>query len=276
MTNFSSHPDTYTGLPYLAVIDFGKYQHTAVIDFVHEGLLHYVHLEALDFDSASAFLVAVEEYYATSAKQLPLSVFLNKHKYNHVAAAGWRSAEVETIKSVVGPVSSHWFHCAKVKWRRMEVATGKITGSKNRRSTEQIESDRVAEIKSKEQKAAATAKVRADRLAAKEKAVKDKLKAKEAKAKAKRKAKLAVLAAIKDPVKRAKEELRFKHQEELDEILSRQQTARRGQAKIDKHQARLLREAARKDHVTRMEGIGQTDKVVEKVRKTTLLQSSPK
>lgn len=276
MTTFSTHPETYTGLPYLAVIDFGKYQHTAVIDFLHDGQLHYVHLEALDFDSASAFLVAVEEYYATSVRQLPLSVFLNKHKYNHVAADGWRSAEVETIKSVVGPVPIHWFHCFKIKWRRMEVATGKITGSKNRRSTDQIEADRVAEIKAKEVKATANAKLKADRLAAKEKVAKDKLKAKEAKRKLKLKKRAAILAAITDPVKRAKEELRYKHRDDLEEILSRQQTARRGQAKIDKYEARQLREAARKEHADRMQQKGLTDKVVEKVRKTTLLQVSPK
>lgn len=276
MTTFSSHPATYTGLPYLAIVDYGRVQHTAVIDFVHDGQIHYVHLEALDFDSASAFLVAVEEYYATSARQLPLSVFLDKHNYNHVAANGWRSATTEAVESVTGIAPHHWFHCAKVKWRRKDIATGQVTGSKNRRSREQIEADKVKAIKEREDRVKQVAADREAKRAAKVAAEQAKVKAKEDKVKAKHDAKMAVIEAIKCPVKRRKEELRLKHSEELAIIIDRQRTARKGQVKINKEEARKMRDQSKEDHVARMLAEGLSDEVVTRMAKRNAAKNGTK
>lgn len=140
--NIHPHPQHYQGLPYLATITIGKQVHTAVVDFVLDGDVHYYHIDNLGIANCSAFLIAVEQYHNSGAsKQVPLSVFISSHNYGHVCSAGYRCAPLEDVK-VVGFCPTHWFPTIKVKWRRLDLTTGAMTRSKTRRPADVIAAEK--------------------------------------------------------------------------------------------------------------------------------------
>ena len=143
MSNIQPHPDDYNGLPYLATITLSRgVIHTAVVDFVLDGTVHYYYLDTLGVDNCSAFLLAVEEYHNSGAsKNLPLSVYISANHYGHVCGHGYHSVTLDDC-SIVGFCPTHWFPKTKVKWVRKDLRTGQITKSKHRRSPEEIAADK--------------------------------------------------------------------------------------------------------------------------------------
>ncbi len=149
MSNILPHPDDYQGLPYLATVSVGKLIHTAVVDFVLDGLVHYYHIDNLGIDSCSAFLLAVEEYHNSGAsKNVPLSVFISANNYRHVCAHGYRTVSLDDAK-IIGMCPTHWFPKMKVKWRRLDLRTGVMTKSKTRRPAEEIAAEKARKAANK-------------------------------------------------------------------------------------------------------------------------------
>lgn len=147
--NILPHPADYQGLPYLATITIGKQVHTAVVDFVLDGNVHYYHIDNLGIDHCSAFLLAVEQYHNSGAsKDVPLSVFISSHNYGHVCAAGYRCVPLDECV-VVGFCPTHWFPTIKVKWRRLDLTTGLMTKSKTRRPADVIAAEKARKAANK-------------------------------------------------------------------------------------------------------------------------------
>lgn len=224
MTTFTPHSNTYTGLPYIALVSIYKDVHTAVVDFVLDGTIHYYHLDALGVDACSAFLVAVEQYHNTGmSKQVPLSVFLSANNYAHVCTHGYRMMTLDAVSKVEGLCPQQWFPKVKTKWRRKDMLTGQITSSKHRRSEEEKEADRFA----------------AEAVKAARKAKRDEKKAQLAAEKAARTeadiAKLekikAEIKAIEDQAKRERKLKALAERQRIKQVLKDQAAARRAQAR---------------------------------------------
>lgn len=139
MSKITNHPESYTGLPYLTHITIDGDEILAVVDYVNKGTVHYYDVEQLDFDRASTFLLAVEEYQVTKAREWPLSVFMSANQLTPMMQDAYHMVDLDSVKSIVGPAPSNWFHSARVDWRRKDLITGETTRSKHRRSRDEIE-----------------------------------------------------------------------------------------------------------------------------------------
>jgi len=160
MTDFSSHSQDYSGLPYVTYVTLRGIERTVVVDYVTDGIIRYYDVEDLAYDKASAFLTAVEEYQATKAREWPLSVFMSANGYSQQVSESYHQEELENISVIVGPCPSNWYPTIKTTWKRLDVKTGEITRSKNRRSREEIARDQL----SKEQRIAAAQAARAEKI----------------------------------------------------------------------------------------------------------------
>lgn len=152
MANILPNPDTYQGLPYLASVQVGNQHHTAVVDFVLDGTIHYYHIDTLGVDNCSAFLLIVEAYYNSGASKLvPLSVYISANNYGRICTHGYRTMSLDDV-TVTGLCPTHWFPKVKVKWVRKDLRTGQITKSKLRRPAEEIAADKARKAERRKQR----------------------------------------------------------------------------------------------------------------------------
>lgn len=218
MTSFKSHPTNYSGLPYMTYVTLRGEERTVVVDYVTNGIIHYYDVESLAFDKASAFLTAVEEYQATKVRDWPLSVFMSANGYSVGIGDCYHIEALEEVSLVVGPAPSNWYPTVKTSWKRLDLKTGELTRSKNRRSREEIVQ---AEL-SKEQRIAAAVEARQrknDEEAARREAQRKMAEARLAK-------KFADAEALRER-KEIKAAVRAQRNAEVQEILLQQREARK-------------------------------------------------
>lgn len=137
------HPEDYTGVPYHTFITVDGKTFTSVVDFVHDGTLHYYQLNRLAVDQRIAFTQLLEGYYEGNHHLvLPLSVYISANNFHSICSPAYGLVDIKHISNITGPCPYHWFAGIKTKWKRKDMVTGQVTCSKARRPRDVIEAEK--------------------------------------------------------------------------------------------------------------------------------------
>lgn len=144
-TILHDHQATYNGPPHHTFITLETKTTTVVVDFAHNGVLHYYELSRMTTKQQVLFEALLGGYYdGNHHLTTPLSVYISKNNLAHLCTFAYGMVDIKHISRIEGPCPYHWFAGIKARWRRKDLVTGQITGSKPRRPLHIIEAEKAA------------------------------------------------------------------------------------------------------------------------------------
>lgn len=100
------HPEDYTGLPFITLIQYNNQSHLTVVDnaedkFISAFVLDLCGPESID---QQAFFDVVSEWYETSKDDHPLSIALSMRGLTNVISRIHKTFNIDFVSRVIGPI----------------------------------------------------------------------------------------------------------------------------------------------------------------------------
>lgn len=122
-----AHSDTYTGAPFLTLIEHRHGTALAIVDNLDGDDLHVYLLDMCDPEGVDVqtLMTVATEWYA-GAKMYPLSIEFSKRNLTAEVCAIYRTLNVGSITRIVGPVATYPYRShTTIKHRRRRVSVSK-------------------------------------------------------------------------------------------------------------------------------------------------------
>lgn len=99
------HPETYTGLPYITLIEYRKSLLLCVVDNTTDSHIHAYVLDLCGPENVSEIqlLEVVENWHQDKDKQYPVSIEFSRHGLTTAVTKVYKSLNIEFVSRVIGP-----------------------------------------------------------------------------------------------------------------------------------------------------------------------------
>ena len=114
------HPQNYSGLPFITLIQYRKQPILTVVDNVDDTCVRAFVLDLCgpEHVSEELFINVVNQWYTTS-RHIPLSIFLSREGLTNLSSRIYRSLSTEFISRIIGPIQKYPFDTVvSIKRRR--------------------------------------------------------------------------------------------------------------------------------------------------------------
>lgn len=103
---YETHPEGYTGLPFITLIRYNKTQQLTVIDEKINDIIHAYVLDICPTQNLDpqVFLQLVNVWYHNERDKIPLSIYLSRLNLTSTYSKIHRKFDIDFITRIIGPV----------------------------------------------------------------------------------------------------------------------------------------------------------------------------